>query len=416
MGIQIIPENRKPSTAEKFNAAFNTGMQQLGEYSQQKKQMQQMQQENQQIKQQLGIDLSGINDPKQRQEFVAQALRGRQEQEMQRQKLQGNFEIEKRDYDVIKNRFGDKFADVWRASDQGARTELVKQAIDSNLRAEDLNKMFKENEISEKPSIQGEISKTKPQMKDGKIPKDYEWPDFKKRPQGYNAKDWVDEMKTWRKENSPIFQEVNSRLKTHQRDELGIKNLTKLNKSGKVAEGFERLLINPETGEFYGLAQLAELPTKEAQEWVKEIARFQNRAKDAFGARVTNFDLQSYMKQFPGLLNSKEGRERILDMMSINNQLDQIYDKAITQIYKKYGLNGIPQEKAEELATQLIEDQTKELEDKYLQLDKANERQLSEDQKSKLSGRMVDVIGPDGQEYELDESELDELPEGYKIK
>jgi hypothetical protein len=33
-----------------------------------------------------------------------------------------------------------------------------------------------------------------------------------------------------------------------------------------------------------------------------------------------------------------------------------------------------------------------------------------------LSGKTIDVIGPDGNEYELDEGEVDQLPPGYRIK
>jgi hypothetical protein len=183
-----------------------------------------------------------------------------------------------------------------------------------------------------------------PQLKEGKIPSDYKFPDFTKRPQGFTPKDWASERKEWGKENSKLYEEGRTKIKGIERDLLGTKKLTKLNETRKVGEGFQRSLINPSTGEFYGPAQLTGAVAPEAQEWIKEIARFGNRAKEAFGSRVTNFDLVQYMKQFPGLLNTYEGRSRILRMMNINYELDKLYENARQQIYHKKGRTEIPPE------------------------------------------------------------------------
>ncbi len=39
----------------------------------------------------------------------------------------------------------------------------------------------------------------------------------------------------------------------------------------------------------------------------------------------------------------------------------------------------------------------------------------AEDKEEELSGRMIDIKGPDGQIYEVDESEIEQLPEGYLV-
>jgi hypothetical protein len=251
-----------------------------------------------------------------------------------------------------------------------------------------------------------------PQISKGEIPKDFKFKDYSKRPYGYTPKDWAEERSTWRKENFPIFEKNRDRVSSTDDDMLATKKLVQLNKSKKLPEGMSRFLINPETGDFYGLAQIAGQASPEVQQWSKLIARFQNRAKDTFGSRVTNFDLQSYMKQFPGLLNTEEGRTRILDMMKINYELDSLYDKALQKIYDHYGLSGIPPEEADNLSRSLIQEKTEKLKDKYLKLDEEN--QSSEI--SNLSGKIIEVIGPDGQEYEIDQSEVDKLPQGFRLK
>jgi hypothetical protein len=216
----------------------------------------------------------------------------------------------------------------------------------------------------------------------------------------------VDERKTWRKENADVFLQNKSSLQSDKRDALEFNKLDDLNK--KLPEGVERWIINPQTGEPYGLAQLTGNVPPEVQEWVKIIARFQNRAKDAFGSRVTNFDLQSYMKQFPGLLNTKEGRDRIIGMLKINNKLDSMYKNSLDKVYKKYGTGGIPMEKADELAQSLIQEETDRLANEYLSLDDTT--QMSSNQEVEVVDESGNVIGT------VDASEVGGLPPGYKIR
>src|SRR6185312_2346967 len=322
-----------------------------------------------------------------RQMQIAEALKGRQlEQEygfrtqLEREKQQGKLkekvfekELLGQDYQTMKKYFGEGFADVWKASPQGARTALEEEAVGMLSRGEDVEDLISKTQKSSS-NIQ-ETPKDLPQLSIEKpiIPKDFEWTDFKKRPIGYTPKEWADTRKTWRGENKDIYNENKSKLSSTKKDLFSTKSLNKLNETRNVAEGFEGLLIDPETGDFYPTAQKAGLVGPEGQAWVKEIARFQNRAKDAFGSRVTNFDLQSYMKQFPGLLNSYEGRRRILKMMEINYQLDEMYSNALDQIYDHYELDGISQEKADQMARNMIKDETERLENYYLELHEQNQ-------------------------------------------
>ena len=55
-------------------------------------------------------------------------------------------------------------------------------------------------------------------------------------------------------------------------------------------------------------------------------------------------------------------------------------------------------------------DRQKQLEDEIKEIKKSNATN------SNLSGKMVDVIGPDGQIYEVDQSEVESLPEGFRIQ
>lgn len=410
--VQILPQIQEQEQPPSFLEGLGMGASQalpgaVEKYFSNLANQRQQQQGNQAAQRLSGMDMSGL-DPETQRALLVQGLK----QQQLSQKNQAEQFQDEQSYGKIKDAFGEKFANIWKAAPVGGKTELLKQGIDAKLRGADLEQMIggiQPKTGKAEAAIDERTPPQVPQMKDGKLPKDFQWPDFSKRPGGFTPKDWANEKKTWRKENSDIFLENKTKLQNNKKDAMAVKKLESLNK--KMPDDLGRLLINPSTGEPYGLAQLAGKVSPEVQEWVKETARFQNRAKDTFGSRVTNFDLQSYMKQFPGLLNTQEGRKRILRMMTINNKLDELYEGALQKIYQKYGLSGVPMEEADKLAQSMIEDQTQQLTDEYLGLDDENQLQES----PKLSGRMVDVVDDQGNEYEIDEREVDQLPPGFRL-
>lgn len=78
----------------------------------------------------------------------------------------------------------------------------------------------------------------------------------------------------------------------------------------------------------------------EAQEAVKLVADNLSGAKDTFGARVTNFDLQAYMKRLPTLLNTSEGRRRVLRDLRLINKLNIDHEKGVLDIVERQGGPG----------------------------------------------------------------------------
>ena len=408
--VQIFQENRRPSFGERFSNAFVGGLQGAAGLEQ-KYRADQLQRQQQQAGRNFLQQLTRREIPENLSpDLLKLGIDYQLAAENQSKKFSEEFNADQKNLKKIENAFGKKFAEVWEASPVGARTALVEKALNALEVGESIDDLLAGVSAPEEEDV---IPDEVPQLKKGKLPEDFKYPDFTKRPKGYTQKNWADERKTWRKENAPIFEANKTRLDSVNDDILATKKLQQL--SPKLPEGMERLIINPQTGEPYGLAQLAGV-SPEVQEWVKTIARFQNRAKDSFGARVTNFDLVSYMKQFPGLLNTREGRDRILRMMDINYEMDKLYNSSLDQIYKKYGLSKIPQEKADELARKTTGKAVQKLETEFLGLDAMNKRnQTAEQQGPELSGRMIDVIGPDGQEYEIDESEVEQLPAGFRI-
>lgn len=348
--VQIIEENRRPSSAQRFSQAFsqvaNPLLQQITEGIERKR-------ENEQIENLVGEDISAIRDPKLRQMFINRA-----------QELKSGL----MDYETIKKFAGEDVADFYKASPIGGKTKIVDAIVNSIRRGEQFGESLRgalEPQVTETPHPEiEEITEEK-----GKL----NLPDFTKRPKGTTPESWEKTRKEWTTKNVETLDKARDRLKGNKRDILGTKKLIKINESHELPEGLERFIINPKTGDPYGIAQLSGKVPKAAQEWVKEIARFGNRAKDSFGSRVTNFDLYQYMKQFPNLINTPEGRRNILKMMEINYELDSLYDKTVQKIIDQKGSGNIPPDEVDRIARGLIKDREEELFDRYLNLESENE-------------------------------------------
>lgn len=91
-------------------------------------------------------------------------------------------------------------------------------------------------------------------------------------------------------------------------------------------------------GELTPLAQASLSP--EAQEAVKLITDEIKGARETFGARVTNFEAGTYLKTLPNLLNTPEGRRRVLRDLKIVNKLNRMEGEGVLNIIDSYGGAG----------------------------------------------------------------------------
>ncbi len=147
----------------------------------------------------------------------------------------------------------------------------------------------------------------------------------------------------------PIYQETTQKLKVLRDDEDRFKVLQQLNESGKLPKNLERLNVDKE-----GNLKFPYGATPEAQRFVKTLNEFSAGAKDTFGSRVTNFDLQQYLLRYPTLLNTEEGRRQLIQQMKIVNQINTAYYGALKKAYNEAGgIRKIDADEAERRAEQM---------------------------------------------------------------
>lgn len=174
-----------------------------------------------------------------------------------------------------------------------------------------------------------------------------------------------------RKENSKSYEEAVKASRQANQQDFVIKKLNQINDSKKLPKDFDKLLlVNQETGElrYPGFAN------PETQEFVKIINDFTTQAKDTYGARVTNFELDRFMKRLPGLLNSDEGRRYILTYMNSVNKLNKLHADATKDVFNHYKISNITSQEAQNLADKKIRKEENRLYEEALTADSDAQR------------------------------------------
>jgi hypothetical protein len=148
---------------------------------------------------------------------------------------------------------------------------------------------------------------------------------------------WRDKNQTF---NNKLLREIKEKSTSHTNALLRYNRLSTLNNSRKLPEGMGRLVINPGTGEPYAVASLVGLVNKETQDFVKTMNDFMIDAKNYFGSRVTNFDVQAFKSRLPTLLNTADGRRLIIEQMKLMEDLQITHNTELERGLKHYGRNA----------------------------------------------------------------------------
>lgn len=360
--IQIIDEQRPQSGLEKFMQMISSGLRGGAEGGQSIKQALGEKSEREALSDRFG-DIFGKVGPNTR----SQLLTGEIQKENQAAKLRGEYEADEESYGKIKNAFGKKFADVWLASPTGARTALTQAALEARARGIDLDKILSMPEVKDSIGLQSHAQAGQDQFKE---PQEQEVFNELQQIKGGQDEGLLPEEAIARgKERYATglkeYQEAGSKLQGMTRDKERFEILETLNKSDKLPKGLGRINVDLKEGNLI----LPSIASPEAERYVKTLNEFSSGAKDTFGSRVTNFDLAQYLKRFPTLLNTKEGRRQLLDQMKLVNQINSVYYKNLKKVYDDAGgVRKIDSDVAQRLAEKLTEPTVSKLSAKFREI------------------------------------------------
>lgn len=360
-----------------------------------------------------GYKVTGITDPKTRQLLLEGQIKSKQSAT--------DLEKDALRTDTISKYFGPNVGQLYSQLTDGGKTKLsdvALTAISNNMSFEDalmqhvqknpediqdfipqknqsqLDQSPQEQIASQQQQAQAQqpMAQQKLQMKPVEKKEEFAFPEVPLPPMP--PKDIRGYKTEIRKSNAPIFQENNEKLKSLKTEATSLKTLDSLNKGGKLPKKLGRVFIDKE-GHIKPWAQILSLVPPEAERFVKTINQFTKNAKDYYGSRVTNFDLAQFMKQLPTLMNSEEGRDMIIKDMEVSNREMSLYNNALKKVYQHYGLDGITEEQADEIAEQMIAPEVEKINEQREILNKDSRLMVA---KSKTpAGRvMVEIDGKIG--------------------
>lgn len=350
---------------------------------------------------------------------IAKAL---SEQNLQREKFaseqgianrkttQGLEEDQKR-YNVIKQNFGDKAAEIYRAAPEGGKTQILSTLLEGAQRGVNFEDLL--NQQMQAGQMQGMTGAEQPS---GMMqpPEKPEKPSFKAidYDRGLTPKERVARQEGRYGKNLPLYQESQKKLQGLEAEKDSLDTLSEL--SPKIGT-FQRLNINPSTGELI----IPGLASAETQRFVKTINDFTVKAKDSFGARVSNFELDRFMKRLPTLANSEEGRRQIIRQMQIINDINTARERSLQQVFDEHGgIRNIDYDKAERLADKESKGRIENLRKESRMIEGGLEKQYQDKIKERKkdlvpSGRVA--VEKDGKMFSIPSNKLKQaVGKGYK--
>lgn len=247
-----------------------------------------------------------------------------------------------------KEKYNDLIEDGWPSEEAKHYINApkgVQGSLERNHRMEKargLRKNPKQQIKQNTPIQEGNISENVAEVPEAstaleEIPTKEEWPELPPPENMIPA-----EKIKWENKNEATnikeLKDIESKKKVYRDNRILINGMQKAVDSKKLPKGLEKMLvIDPATGDIRPTAQAAGLINKETEDYVKNLKKFLKGAKEFFGARVTNFDVTSFMAQLPGLLTSEQGKRLILKQMELVNELESVHANELDEGLKKYG-------------------------------------------------------------------------------
>jgi hypothetical protein len=136
------------------------------------------------------------------------------------------------------------------------------------------------------------------------------------------------------KETKDVRKEIRGQARAARENNMRLDRMSKLNESGKlISAGYNELLKK------FGL-DVPILKNPASQEFDKLSNDMFRNIREIFGARITNLEVDAFLKTIPTLSNTKEGRIRIIKNLKALNEGASLRLKAMNEIIKEN--RGVP--------------------------------------------------------------------------
>lgn len=315
--VQILraPE-RKPSVGQRLSQGLGRGLemgsQMYKEHQAKQLAQSQMQQENEAAKKSLGIDLSGIIDPKARQEYISQALQGKRQLETEQMKsgLQGENQINL-----------EKFRQQGRQNLQGQKQELLNEIFGQKSVQGQKQQIQEPGQSQQQPSYDplkisdadiARASSMDPNLgrelraardtalREQRSERDFEERQKEKSPEFQREQQIAKEQAQADVKYNKELQESAKQLSLK---ETSLNRLDQLNKKGVTGKAWEKL------AEKFGMVNVT---TEGRREFAAEVKNLITDIRSILGAQFTGFEFQTILNAYPSADFSQEANSAII--------------------------------------------------------------------------------------------------------
>jgi hypothetical protein len=330
MALTILPHvDRGPSksqqTAQALTGLLKQGIEMYGQHQISKQRAAQLAQEDAKL-QSHGIDVSGISDPKMRQAYVGAALQGSNAQQLAQFKEQ------------LKQQTIEKQTSQLRERYQQQEPKKMGEKLASGEKqptTQETRKPFDDLEIAEASVTNPQLARVMQDQNDILIREEREEKKAKEMLEAEERKNRTNKEKAFFKFNEPKLAEIAGTERKIKVDNARFSRLEDLFSDTSKFPHQTLAAFMTKDGQLNDVAYSQLTP--EAQEAVKLIIDSTSGIKDTYGARVTNFDLQTYLRKLPSLMTSPEGRSRVLRDLKNINDINSTYNEGIQDIFDKAG-------------------------------------------------------------------------------
>lgn len=388
MGFQFLPQAapKGPSTAKKFSNAVGAGLETGGQMMQEYQKKQQMQQENEAAKN-LGFDLTGITDPKMRQQAFAIAMQGGNQQQLELLKQYGKQQQLGQKQDFLSQLFGGG-----KENQQGSQ-ETEEQSQEVGMPQGFDPSKISDADIVRATAVDPNLGRVLQQQKDVAI-----------REQREEKKFNFEREKLGRKEETeiskPILLEMNQIRKNIPLQEQAILDIKEASPKVSALDYFADV-----TGfEPLRTAEGAKLKTGIKDFFLSDLTRA--------GARPNQWIEQQLADALPKIGRSPEANLITAEGLQFKTDLAkkrlENIDRLAKQDRKKFGfVKADIDSRAYNDMKKYVIDRQKELQDRIKKIKAQN----------KGKKNFVSVISPDGSIYEIQSDDIDEaMKHGYKLQ
>lgn len=332
--VTILPPNRQKSFSERLGAGLGQAGQAAGQlipqYMQQQEQLAREKQGLQQFSKLTGMDIQGLS-PELQKAFGTEILKQQGKDKRQGQ-TQSFLDQLFKGGGAQQNEF-----DQEMGMGEGSENQGQFNPVD-----------LTDAQIAQVTALDPNVGRSLQHAKDVGLreKREREVFDYNKKKQEESIR--TDKEKEYFKLNEPKIMELAESERKLKQEEARYGRLGELFSNPEKFPSTLTAALFTRDGQINDLAYSQLTP--EAQEAIKLIVDSTSNIKDTYGSRVTNFDIQTYLKKLPGLLNSPEGKKRVLRDLQTINELNQLHASGIQEIFDEAGgTDKIPYSQAERI-------------------------------------------------------------------